>query len=71
MEKVLGTIVFKDKEKMRWLKSVVSPELKNMYFDFKNELELKNTMYDILVVEGPTIIESNFQVITNLNLEQF
>ena len=70
-KKVLGTIVFKDKEKMRWLKSVVSPELKNMYFDFKNELELKNTMYDILVVEGPTIIESNFQVITNLNLEQF
>jgi dephospho-CoA kinase len=62
-KKTLGSIVFKDKEKLVLLKSLVSPALRQFYFDQKNELEFKNTTYDLLVVEGPTIIESKVHVI--------
>ena len=68
-KKALGSLVFKDKEKLAILKSLVSPELKKFYLDQKKEIENENIIYDILIVEGPTIIESKIHVIYYIDKE--
>ena len=58
----MGSIVFKDKEKLNYLKTLVSPELIKYYLTLRSEIEYNNMTFDILVVEGPTIIESRIEV---------
>lgn len=60
--KILGTIVFKDKQKLSLLNSIIFPYIKSVIVELINSNK-KN--YKIILLDAPTLIESNLCTVCN------
>lgn len=60
--KILGTIVFKDKQKLSLLNSIIFPYIKFVIVELINSNK-KN--YKIILLDAPTLIESNLCTVCN------
>lgn len=63
--KVLGSIVFSDKSKMRELESIVWPEIKDMIIKRIEELKTEGKV-DMIVIEAAIMIEAGWQDLVDM-----